>query len=307
MPSLIPDHLLPYGTGYNASVKGSVKFCSAPSFLQALPQFRNALYAPIDFDNISLTAYGTVWRQFQKRGTCVGQSVKNAADIRNAALFLLFPHLKRHVTTPAGTLARFSVCATYAAGRVEVANQRGTWDGAAVSWVMEAATRIGNLPRFILNLPETHSTSYPQERSLEPDEQWAVEWAADRSGVPDNLEAQMKQYAFESSPPVRSLPELAMCLTNGIPVPQGSDLIPVDRPDSSGLCDVSSGGGHATLFGGIRAPGDTTCTRPLPAPDQCEYKYINSWGFDWGVKGAAWIRARHAKAMLDQNDAFAAY
>jgi hypothetical protein len=306
MSHLFPSHLREHGTGYNPAVKGTEPFCRASSILHQVPDLRTALYAPTNLDILSTTAFGYKWTQFQKRGTCVGQATKLGRDIRNACLYLLFPHLHAHILNPAGKLARFAVAPAYGAGRVEASGNVGKWDGCAVSWIAEAITSFGTLPRYLLNLPETHSPSYANERGLEPDEQMAVDWAASRQGVPAEYESLMNAYVGDMIP-VRNIEECALSICNFKPVQQGSTIIPTGRCNSSGTSDCESGGGHSTLFAGIRSPGDLSLMVQLPKdPIRCEYFYKNSWG-DWGFEdtGGVWIPGKDAEAMIAQGDTYA--
>ena len=305
--SSIPHHLREHGTGYNPSVKGTEPFCRASSLLQQVPDLKTALYAPTDLNQLMATAFGYPWTQFQKRGTCVGQACKNGRDMRNAALWLLFPHLMLHVKNPSDQLARFAVAPGYGVGRVEASGQVGKWDGCAVSWIAEGTTTFGSLPRYILSLPETHSASYPHERGLERDEELAVLWAASRDGVPSDIEEKMLPFVGDMVP-VRDIEECARAICNFKPVQQGSTIIPTGRCNSTGVSDCGSDGGHSTLLCGIRAPGDLALMLPLPKdPVRCEYLYKNSWGYDWGYAdtGAVWITGKDAAAMIAQGDTYA--
>jgi hypothetical protein len=306
---LIPEHLREHGTGYNARVKATPIFCMSNDVLIQCPHLMNAQFVPTDFDIALQAIFKETWRQFQKRGTCVGQMMKTALDMLNTRLAVFYPHVNKHVLLPDAPkeqLARFSVCAQYGAARVEVADQRGRWDGCAVSWIAEAVERVGALFRYQLELPEHHDANYAQQRELEPDEALAVEWANSREGVPAEYERNMNHvrdwFKFKC-PPVTNIESLAFCMVNMISVGQGSNLIPTGRVNSRGVSDVEESGGHSTLFAGIRDAGGASFLSR--SPKTWEFKYLNSWGLDWGDNGAVWISAAHAEAMLNQRDCYA--
>lgn len=270
--------------GWNPEVRASNIFCSAPSALKQLPQLRDAKIADTDFDKFYLRFFreATIWRQFQERGTCAGQSGKNAWDYRKAGTGILYPHL---VTDR----YKASVAGGYGAGRVEIANQRGSWDGAACSWIAEAYLKYGALLLKDLNLPENN---------LKEDEALAVKWANSREGVPDNLEALMAPYKLEAIPPVHTMEELLLCNVNLIPVQTGSFTIPDGNVDSTGFCGCERhSGGHATIFGGVR----NTASGQLK---KMQFKYINSWKF-WAFEGCCWISYDDARSIIEDGDSYA--
>ncbi len=297
---MLPAHLadLPGGSGWNPDLKASRAFCSAPSALISFPDLRNALFVETDFDVVAEKFFGEFWRQFQHRGTCAGQAGKSGMDYRAAMKWVFNPrHAKRK---------RHSVAGTYAAGRVEATDNVGSWDGCAVSWIVAGLLNVGALYRSDLQLPEHHDRNYCYARTLEPDEDLAVKWAASRNGVPAEYEILMADRKIDAAPPVSNLEELALCMVNGVPVETGSFHIPTGAVDKYGTGYTErSKGGHATLFGGIRAePGQPALSSSTPEK-YWQFKYINSWGFDWALDGALWLPRDHAQAILDDDDSFA--
>lgn len=271
--------------GWNPDVKGSPEWCAQPAAILQLPQMRNAKIADIDFDTYFEAFYGNLVRQFQKEGTCAGQSGKNCWDFRKAFLAMLYPSMVKDKK-------RISVAGAYGAGRVEVGQSPGRWQGCSAGWVAQGLVRVGGLLLETLGLTD---------EQIDQDEQLALEYAASRQGIPEQYERSMLIHAIEKAPPVRTMEDLLLLQVNGVPVQTGSWTIPTGQVNSTGLSPCSRNDtGHATMFGGVR----NTARGELKL---MEFKYINSWSNRWAQNGACWISYDNARRILDDGDCWGYY
>lgn len=191
--------------------------------------------------------------QFQKRGTCVGQNNKVAADDTAAIA---------SVATGTPFKGRHAVTGTYAGGRVESAGQPGTWDGSNSDWTLDFLERWGGLLLKHIGLPED---------SLDPDEEMAVKYAADRRGLPENLEALAKgNKVIKAFTVVRTYEEVHRYLQSNLAVVHDSSIWATGRRDSQGFSQSSTQrGGHCQSYRACRVSGKPGIL------DQ------NSWGPNW--------------------------
>lgn len=206
--------------------------------------------------------YGKEWRykpQYQKNGTCVGQSHKTGTDILMA--------VNRFI---GGTkfIGRSSVCANYAGGRVEIAGQPGRWDGSNGSWSADWLTKYGIVLLKELNLAED---------SRDPDEKLAVEWAARSSGVPAEYETIAKSKPISHAALVQTTAEVRAALNTLCYVNICSSLIPGSQRDADGVSRMSNQGGHSTGIVGCRQ-----------IRNEWVYAYMQSWG-DWASGPYGWL------------------
>lgn len=234
-----------------------------------------------------LTTVSPGWKpQNQNYGTCVGQAAKLAQDVTAAVTSILYPHLYKWQ-------GRFSVAATYAGGRVEIARQSGRWEGSSCSWSAEFSKQYGGLLLNQLNLSEDDLTN---------DEALAIKWTASRDGIPSNFEQLCKQNPFSNCKPIRSTQEADYYLKRACPLIQGSTLIPTGVRNKYGISPLRRAGGHATAFLGRKVDIDA-------------YLYCNSWRLSgWGTGPkfpddmpdcSVWITRNDMAAIIDQRDTYA--
>lgn len=227
------------------------------------------------------------WRpQYQKRGTCVGQGGKLAADDLLALNFVL-----HGVPFP----GRAAVAGMYPGSRVDVGGQPGRWDGSTGSWLNKWVTQRGGVLLLkTLSLPED---------SRDEDEQLAVRWCASRDGVPTEYEDDAKERVVAVGALCRTTEELTAGQNAGGVLVQCSNLIASGRRDSHGYSPVSRSGGHCQLVDGCRDVSGRVARG---------YLQQNSW-WEWGSGqmfpddqpvGSVWIDADDMQAQLNQRDSY---
>lgn len=232
------------------------------------------------------------WRpQFQQHGTCVGQGWKLGADTLLAIQYMIGRRDGARTQFP----GRASVASLYAGGRVESAGQPGRWDGSNGDWTADFVKNFGVGLLVDLSLPED---------ARDEDEQLAVQWAADRNGIPQKFEDMCKSRPCKSTVVVRSFDEAAIAIQNLCPVPNCSDLIPSGPLDKDGFFTQMDRGGHCQLFWGVRY-------------DKPGLWQQNSWGENFGARkigetypgdsptGGGWVKPQWVDDILGQNDSHA--
>lgn len=186
--------------------------------------------------------YGSkyVWLpQYQERGTCVGQShaaLGTCVTGVNALLAgLKFP-------------GRTAVAPVYAGSRVEVGKNAGNWDGSTGSWAAEWMSERGGLVTFEeLGLNDNPASEKEWLATMRKDETMAVQWAASRSGVPENFEGLARVRPIKAAPAVTTVEEVRAALSNLTPVNICGSVHPSRDLDSRGVSkSLSRGGGHST-------------------------------------------------------------
>jgi hypothetical protein len=214
--------------------------------------------------------YGKQWRyktQYQKRGTCVGQSHKSGADMTMA--------VSRYI---AGTkfVSRAAVAPIYAGSRVEIGNNPGRGDGSNGSWAAEWLTKFGVVTMAEMKLAED---------ALDDDEQLGVGWTARREGVPAEYEAMAKVKPIKNMALVTTAAEVRAALWNLNFVNICTSLIPGGQRDSEGMSRMRRQGGHSTGIVGCRQVGSNWV-----------YAYLQSWG-EWASGTYKWTE-------FDENNEF---
>lgn len=256
-------------TGWKPDAAHAMRFAAVnrtPVFALASPIAMDTpaqtIFLPKYLSKACRELHGKDWRykpQFQKRGTCVGQSHKTGTDIVMA--------VNRFI---AGTkfVGRSCVAANYAGGRVEIAHQAGTWDGSNGSWTADWLTQYGIVMLKELGLPED---------STDADEALAVKWAARGEGVPAEYEAVAKQKPIKDAALVQTTAEVRAALNSLCYVNICSSLIPGARRDADGVSRMSNQGGHSTGIVGCRQ-----------VRNEWVYAYMQSWG-DWASGPYGWL------------------
>ena len=249
-----------------AHAKRFAAFNRTPVFALASPSAMDAPARDVFLPKYLATAcrelYGKDWRyrpQYQRAGSCVGQSSKTGTDIIMA--------VNRFV---GGTkfIGRAAVSAIYAGSRVEIAGQPGRWDGSNGSWAADWLTKYGIVLLKELNLAED---------SRDPDENLAVEWAARASGVPAQYETVAKQKPITNAALVQTTAEVRAALNSLCYVNICSSLIPGAQRDADGVSRMSNQGGHSTGIVGCRL-----------VRNEWVYAYCQSWG-DWAAGPYGWL------------------
>lgn len=225
--------------------------------------------------------------QFQKQGTCGGQSGKNSWDIATA-----FSSVAYNTVFP----GRCSVAGMYAGSRVDIAQQPGKWQGTCGCWVADFGSKFGGVLLQDLNIDE----NYYYAQGMDPDETLAMQWANSYEGVPQKYEQLAKVHPLGSIAQPRNAREAGKLIQKGFPCIVGCDLIPTGRRDSSGFSQLQKMSGHLTSFIAVRY-------------NPFGLLYLNSWGLDW-AKGpvmvedqwpcTVWLDESSCDAMIRQGDTF---
>jgi hypothetical protein len=203
-------------------------------------------------------AYGHTWQPFgQNRGICVGCAVTHAAELAQAFA---------HVVYGEGLLKNLAIAPIYAGGRVEVSNWVSRSDGstgsASAKWLAEAG---GLLSREECGI-----------RSFDDDEDSAVSWAANRSGVPAGLETTAKSRQIKDWCYWDSVQEIGLSIVTGLPVTHGSNIW-ADGLDQSGHARVTAHrGGHQQTWSAVEFDRGGNVERLF-----CQ----NSWRASYGQGG----------------------
>lgn len=244
---------------FAASNPTPVLSLAAPNLMAATPA--EEIFLPRFLEKACLELYGPSWRyapQFQKRGTCVGQSHKTGIDIVMG--------VNRFIS---GTefVGRSAVAPNYAGGRVEIGHNPGTWDGSNGSWNADWLTKYGIVLLKELGLPED---------ALDTDEQYAVQWAARRDGVPAEYETAAKLKPVQSASLVQTVEEVVAAINALCYVNICSSYIPSPNRDTNGVSRMSIQGGHSTGIVGYRKVNG-----------QYVFPYMQSWG-NWAKGNYGW-------------------
>lgn len=233
----------------------------APRLMDAEPV---DVFLPAYLGKAGRERYGADWKyksQYQRRGTCVGQSHKTGADITLAVARYVcgmkFP-------------GRCAVATVYAGSRVEIGRSPGRWDGSNGSWAAEWYTQYGVVLLSELNLPED---------SLGEDENLATSWAASREGVPQKFEEAAHRRPITNAPLVTTPEEVRAALRGLNFVNICSSLIPGGRRNSDGVSRMGRQGGHST--------GIVGCRRLRGG--EWVYAYMQSWG-PWASGPYGWSK-----------------
>lgn len=231
---------------------------------------------------------------FQELGDCVGHASTLAAEVLSSVQIV-----SNGLTEWKG---KFSTEITYAGSRVEIGKGAiGRRDGATVEWAMQFLRDYGTLLRG--KYGEYDFTKY--------DPQLAKKLASPGVGVPDELEAQIKEHPVRTYSVVNNFDEVCDSVTNGYPVVLGTDVaLKTDRNgqtvvDADGFVSVDprGGWGHAWFFWGVDSKSD----RPGA-------NLNSSWGINWIAKsnhrlgcpdGCAWVDKPVVNNMIKRGEAYA--
>lgn len=229
--------------------------------------------------------YGAEWKwrsQYQRQGTCAGQSTKLAQDIVAAVQSVLYMQ-----QFP----GRFSVAANYAGGRVDISRQPGRWQGASMVSMAEWSTKFGSLLLKDLGL---------DDHDLDQDEAYALAWCNSSEGVPKNFETAARKFPIEGASLASTAREVGKAIQNGNPAIQGSSLIPTGTRTATGFGRVAPAGGHATVFTAVRY-------------NPFGLLYQNSWSDRWGTgpvwpfdmpTGSVWLDEDESNAIIQQRQTY---
>lgn len=207
--------------------------------------------------------YGKDWRwkpQYQKHGTCVGQSHKTGTDI-TMGVNRFISGIKFE--------GRAAVAPIYAGSRVEIGGWVGRGDGSNGSWAAEWLTKYGVVLLKELNLPED---------STDTDEDMARAWTARSEGVPAQYEAIAKTKPIKNAAQVKTPEEVRAALWGLNYVNICTNLIPGSQRSADGTSRMSNQGGHSTGIVGCRQTGSGWV-----------YAYLQSWG-DWARGFYPWTK-----------------
>lgn len=270
-----------------------VKSLALPNISQAAPGLMNqpdrdtflwrALY-------MVMSTLQPGWRyrtQFQKQGTCGGQSAKSVWDMSTANTCLLmnqaFP-------------GRSSVAGFYTGSRVEVARKPGKWQGTCGCWLAEFAAKFGAVLLKDMQIDENYY--YPT--SQDPDEKFAMAWTNSWDGVPVKYEQLAKRFPSGAISQPRNAREAGKLIEQGIGVITGNDLIPTGKRNRQGFGDLRQVSGHLTGYIAVRY-------------NPFGLLYLNSWGDDWASgpvyvedqpPGTVWLDEDQCNAQISQGDTF---
>lgn len=190
--------------------------------------------------------------QYQRRGTCVGQGTKGLAD-RLLAL--------RHLIYGDQWLGRAAVAGTYAGGRVEIGKSPGRWDGSNCIWSCEWLTK-GVLLLKDLGLADDSEWD---------DEKLAVDWAASRSGIPEQYETIARTRRSAKVVPIRSPDELEAAIDHFMPAVTCGPMLGTGSRGQYGVMQIRRGGGHCELIDG-----------KFWIDGKRYFHRQNSWSEEWG-------------------------
>jgi hypothetical protein len=232
------------------------------------------------------------WASFvQRRGTCGGQG--NAGALTMMAAVWCFKY-----GTPFPGFV--SPASQYALARVELGNWVSNQDGVIGAYCSQVPKQRGVLYLDqTLGKPTDYSSPLAFHQQVYADEQLAVKWAAQRSGLPDDMEANLSQFMVDDVIPARTTHEAAKAIQNGNMGVGGSNLIPSGKRNQFGLSNLQSAGGHWTFYGDVRW-----------RDGQLEFLYYQSWE-GWGSgptlpndqpEGTVWVPADQVQQQLNQND-----
>lgn len=254
--------------------------------LMAMPPRDTFLYRYLD---MVLKIYhndpGYKWKnQYQKFGTCVGQAAKVGADDLMAINSLIYG-----MEFP----GRAAVAGSYTFARVEIANQPGRWEGANGVNAAAAFLRLGVLLLKHVNLPDD---------ATDADENLAMQWTAQRTGVPKAYEDMAQNILVEDVINPTSVKMVGKLLQAGAPVFVGTTYIPTGRCNSQGISPCQrSRGGHEMSYRAV-------------VWENGEPKYIlqqQSWYPGWASGGklvadqpveSVWITAADAAKQIADGD-----
>jgi len=231
-----------------------------------------------------LMAIGITWKpQYQKYGTCVGQSMKLALDVLSAINKILYQMVWS---------GRFAVAGTYTFSRVEVARQPGKWEGSNGVQAATGAIKYGCLLLKSINLPED---------STDADENLAMKWTASREGVPANFEEMAGDILVQDVIHPDSIEQAAKLIQAGSPQLVGTTFIPTGQRNADGIspCKRSRGGHEMAVLAVRYKNGKPWC-----------FLFVNSWSESWGTgpltedqpKGSVWVSAADYWTMIQEGD-----
>lgn len=187
---------------------------------------------------------GYKWRpQYQREGTCVGQSYGPHGCSIVMAINALVSGTRFPGIASAG--------AVYAGSRVEVGRRPGTWQGSVGSWASEWITEYGVVTMEELGLKDHAASDKEWLALIAKDEALGIQWTRSRDGVPATLEKAAKVRPVTSSPLVTTVEEVRAAITNLTPVNLCGQVHPSRDVDSRGVSKrLSRGGGHSTIIVG---------------------------------------------------------
>lgn len=166
----------------------------------------------------------------------------------------------------------------YAGSRVEIGGGRLNGDGSTGGWIAKFAIDYGAAPKAQLGSYDL--TNYDQSRAR----QWG------NSGVPNDLEPEVKKFGVKTVTKVTSWAEAKRALANGYGVMVCSDQGFTRQRDSNGVCKAQGQWMHCMAFDGYHVEGGK------------EYGHIeNSWGPDYHVGPTGWGSPNTAGFWADSS------
>lgn len=224
--------------------------------------------------------------QYQKYGTCVGQSDKVAVDDLMALNSLLYGEEFQ---------GRSSVAGAYTFGRVEVAGQPGRWEGSNGYQSATGNIKFGIVLLRDLDLPDD---------ATDADENIAMKWTASRQGVPEGFEDKAQNLLVKEKVSPKTAMEGAKYLQAGCPMFVGTTYLPTGVCNDHGVCPCKrSRGGHEMAIRGVVY--DPASGKPL------YFLIQQSWFSGWARGGrliddqppeSVWITARDYEIMIAEGD-----
>lgn len=231
---------MPYPGGMMAAAQGDETYVDAESLLK---KWRNEprvdTFAYRHVQSVYQTL-GKKWEtRYQRRGTCVGQAATEGA------LFLMAQRVYHGLDEWQGEPA---VCGAYAGGRVNIAKQPGRWDGSNGNWSVKFFQQFGIVMRKHVGLSDDGADAEQK------DEQLAVQWAASRQGVPEDILAKANPFRVKFWTYIEGEPEdVGLFVQRGFYAIHGSSYWCDGRLDREnfGVC-TSHRGGHEQGWMGVR-------------------------------------------------------
>lgn len=175
---------------------------------------------------------------------CVGQSHKVILDCLSA--------ISRYAN---GTVfeGRYGVAGTYTMGRVEAGGRPGRWQGSVGSWQAEAMGFGCGILLEELGLDPNPKSQRDFLRMSDKDEQMAMDWTAQSTGVPDRYEVKGRKRVISEVIPVTDVKDVQALLSNLKPVNLCGQVHPSRSRNSEGISvSLEGGGGHSTWLCGMQ-------------------------------------------------------
>lgn len=183
----------------------------------------------------------------------------------------------------------------YGGSRVEIGGGRIRGDGSVGAWAAQFFQKYGGLPRGTYVNGKYKLEAYSESRCRQ----------YGSTGVPDDLEADVKKFPAGSAAAVKTKADLMRAIANGYGVAECSNFLISFQRDANGIVGYGGAGGHCMCINGYYT--DT---------DGAVYFHIeNSWGPDahkgpvgWGDPNTSggWLHEKYVvKYMLSAGDTWA--